>query len=497
MELLQHNFGDDASYFHNQIRNFILESNLPKEIEIFEKSVGCSIKDFYENKINFKEIKNIDALFKRNVKALFAKSKMDIHNSIFKTLFDYRADHMIQEVVEYAKAAKKRIQETSRAKIYLTNGIMFGFAENGRFSAEENIESLCDLSLRTMVSGKQFVGKDGWIPHTTSLDSLIRQFSSSGLAVVWHQKISVLMDFLNQPEAFLEKGLIKRPDFLLSSAYYKKRLAIITTNIEDKYEGKFYEFQRISENEKLKIRECIDSYVYSLMDERLLHSINALEIKFTGLYWQENDVRTNFNELKAHLNSTSSHTLRFLSDTNISLTELKDRLVIFLYNTFLSGEGFVNERMILKGDSPNIIIHNLIGSQILSIGLRMQLEALKIKLDKWNLEKEQTLTNNTITNKREKSYTAKHYALYYLFELDMTGRQLPLSDGGYAQSEIDEYGLSCFNKKSFTKTIREVLKYDRNSLKDLKGISQNWREIVLELSQDPLRMENYLKTKNL
>lgn len=412
MKHLQHTFGDDASYFRNRITNFIFESKLPKEIEKFEKSVGYSIKDFYKNKIGFKEIKHIDALFKRNAKALFAKSKMDIHNNFFKILSDCRADNGVDEVIEYAKGAKKRLQENGRAKSYLNNKIPFHFAENGRFSTEENIEGLCNLSIKTMVSGKQFVGEDVWIPHTTSIDSLVRQFSSSGIAVVWHQKISVLMDFLNQPEVFLKKGLLKRPDFLLYSGYYKERLAIITTNIEDKYNGKFFEIQWISEYDKLEIWECIDSYVYSFMDEKLLQAKKVLESNINGLYWKEDDLKMRLNELEGELNSTSNFSLRPIVETSISFSKLKNRFADTLYDTFLSGEGFVNERMIIKGVSPNKVINNFISSQLTAIGLRVELEALKFKLSELNKNPKRQIVSPVLGNKlRLRQIALKHVYL--------------------------------------------------------------------------------------
>jgi|GEM_PF-2166573 len=111
------------------------------------------------------------------------------------------------------------------------------------------------------------------------------------------------------------------------------------------------------------------------------------------------------------------------------------------------------------------------------------------------LENETEGKSNQANKKR--NYTAKHCALSYLFELDLEGKQLPTSDGGLAQTEIDKLGISIYGKTSFTKVVREIAKCDRNNTRELKHISQNWREIVLELSPDSQKLEAYLKQKNI
>ena len=102
-------------------------------------------------------------------------------------------------------------------------------------------------------------------------------------------------------------------------------------------------------------------------------------------------------------------------------------------------------------------------------------------------------------NKAESKNTAKHYALSYLFELNALGEQLPKNDGGLAQSKLIEIGNDRIGKNGsgFVKAIRELLKYDINSDKQLMNISQNWREKVLALSTHKDEIEKYLKSKNL
>lgn len=114
-------------------------------------------------------------------------------------------------------------------------------------------------------------------------------------------------------------------------------------------------------------------------------------------------------------------------------------------------------------------------------------------IDKFDLNTEEPKPEK----EKKRKYTAKHYALSYLFELDLQGKQPPKSDGGFAQSEIDKQGLERYGKTSFTKTIRSIIDFDRNTTKDLEQISKNWREIVLELSPNSEQLDAYLKKKGL
>merc|ERR1711991_739108 len=95
------------------------------------------------------------------------------------------------------------------------------------------------------------------------------------------------------------------------------------------------------------------------------------------------------------------------------------------------------------------------------------------------LEKDNNL-KTTIT------FTAKHHALAYIFDLMVKGQHIPMSDGGLNQKLLLEIGKSRTGKKSgsgFVKSIREIRRnYDINREGDLRHISENWKKIVLELS---------------
>lgn len=117
----------------------------------------------------------------------------------------------------------------------------------------------------------------------------------------------------------------------------------------------------------------------------------------------------------------------------------------------------------------------------------------RIKTYIWNKERIKAL-NQVLTLRKPLSlisgtiqkYTAKHYALTYYFELFALGKNLPLSDGGLNKKEIERIGNERIgnNGNGFYKAIYELRKTDFNSLRELKLISNNWRETVLTLSNN-------------
>lgn len=104
---------------------------------------------------------------------------------------------------------------------------------------------------------------------------------------------------------------------------------------------------------------------------------------------------------------------------------------------------------------------------------------------------------------KPKRYTAKHYALSYLFELDLKGKHLPTNDGGFDQDKINKQGSELMGKEQkgnsgFMKAVREISNnYDRNKTDDLKQLSKNWRTKVMELSPNPGKLNQYLQDKGL
>lgn len=108
--------------------------------------------------------------------------------------------------------------------------------------------------------------------------------------------------------------------------------------------------------------------------------------------------------------------------------------------------------------------------------------------------------NNGLNPNLPKKFTARHYALTYLFELAAEGGRVPTSDGGLNQKMIVAIGNERMGKNGsgFVKEVRRIQRdFDLNNERDLNNISQNWKAIVLFLSNYNEKIINYLKIKEL
>jgi hypothetical protein len=100
-------------------------------------------------------------------------------------------------------------------------------------------------------------------------------------------------------------------------------------------------------------------------------------------------------------------------------------------------------------------------------------------------------------------YTAKEYALAYLFDLDVQGKHIPIriNDATFDKEEIQNQARERNFPKKADSFYRAVLlindKFDRNNPNDLSNISRRWKESVKELSMDWSKLETYLKSKKL
>lgn len=98
-------------------------------------------------------------------------------------------------------------------------------------------------------------------------------------------------------------------------------------------------------------------------------------------------------------------------------------------------------------------------------------------------------------------YTDKHYALTYIFDMYAKGEQIPKSDGGFAAKTLRKKGQEITNKRSgdgFYRAVKYIAEsIDLNNRMALSSISQNWRDIILELSSNSTNLNNYLTTKGL
>jgi hypothetical protein len=106
--------------------------------------------------------------------------------------------------------------------------------------------------------------------------------------------------------------------------------------------------------------------------------------------------------------------------------------------------------------------------------------------------------NENLTN-----FTAKEYALTYIFDLYANGRTLPTNrvEGGYnaKQIENDSKNFPTFDKKpdSFYRAVKEVIGYDLNNARELSNISKDWYYAVKTLSNSWGKTQEYLQENKL
>lgn len=94
-------------------------------------------------------------------------------------------------------------------------------------------------------------------------------------------------------------------------------------------------------------------------------------------------------------------------------------------------------------------------------------------------------------------YTAKHYVLAYLIECNAKGESFPIGQ----KKELEKIGnerMGAGKGNRFYKVFNEVINKDLNVEKNLIEIGDEyWRKAVIELSNAPELVENYLQSKQL
>ncbi len=94
-------------------------------------------------------------------------------------------------------------------------------------------------------------------------------------------------------------------------------------------------------------------------------------------------------------------------------------------------------------------------------------------------------------------YTAKHYVLAYLIECNAKGESFPIGQ----KKELEKIGnekMGAGKGNRFYKVFNEVINKDLNVEKNLFEIGgEYWRKAVIELSNAPELVENYLQSKQL
>lgn len=103
------------------------------------------------------------------------------------------------------------------------------------------------------------------------------------------------------------------------------------------------------------------------------------------------------------------------------------------------------------------------------------------------------------TNENETiRYKAKHYVLAYLIECNAKGESFPIGQ----KKELEKIGYKrtdgALSGNTFYKAFNRIVNKDLNAENSLIEIGgENWRKAVIELSNAPELVENYLQSKQL
>ncbi|CAA7195871.1 hypothetical protein [Chryseobacterium potabilaquae] len=110
-------------------------------------------------------------------------------------------------------------------------------------------------------------------------------------------------------------------------------------------------------------------------------------------------------------------------------------------------------------------------------------------------------TEKEVKKISEIKYTAKEYALAYIFDLWAKGEQIPLNrvEGGLNKKELHEIGenIPTIKKDTFYRAVKLLTSYDLNKQKQLQSISKDWQNAVQKLSNNWAETKEYLVTKEL
>lgn len=100
-------------------------------------------------------------------------------------------------------------------------------------------------------------------------------------------------------------------------------------------------------------------------------------------------------------------------------------------------------------------------------------------------------------NEKKKKYSAKYHVLAYLFECDAKGYTYPIGN----KKELERIGkerMSLDSGNTFYKQFNQLVNIDRNIERNLiNRIGEDWRNAVIELSTEPILIEEYLQRKQL
>jgi hypothetical protein len=101
----------------------------------------------------------------------------------------------------------------------------------------------------------------------------------------------------------------------------------------------------------------------------------------------------------------------------------------------------------------------------------------------------------------ESKTTAKEAALAYILDLYVRSERIPINEieGGYNKKILTEIGkIKGFSSDTFYRAVKDIdTNFDINALADLNNISFRWEKVVMELSEYPNKLKEYLIHKQL
>ena len=106
--------------------------------------------------------------------------------------------------------------------------------------------------------------------------------------------------------------------------------------------------------------------------------------------------------------------------------------------------------------------------------------------------------NSQLSNEvDDKKYQTKDYVLAYIFECYAIG-ELPPYTQKLALEKIGRERNKAGGGNTFYKQFNKVIKTDFNANKSLiETFGEDWRDKLLALSKDPIKIESYLQSKQL
>ncbi len=239
-------------------------------------------------------------------------------------------------------------------------------------------------------------------------------------------------------------------------------------------------------------------------DKNYILEMKKEAIKKTLLYFSKFGIHSiDSNQLSLHLEKENNFIIVQIENSQNLIKQgrvedLKKRLKEYLDNIVLELNNFEVNKGNRIENSKNNLLEIAQDYCILKLHFLLHTEQL-IKINS-NVKDDKILNKEQETPKK---FIANEYALAYIFDLYVNGKQIPVNrtDGGYNKKELIQIGFELYQidkmKDTFYRAVKKVVTYDLNKQKDLALISQNWLEAVKTLSKDWNKTQQYLIDKKL